>query len=200
VEDSFDVDESAPKKQRTQESVREFKQEIEETRARVRHFAPVPLPVPDDLHVPIPLVRPPDPDDDEEPPAVAAISFRDNSSDEDTVFDQSPSGARSNGEFRDGDANNGFIPKWNITARVKEAGPPESQSHPIEEDEDVYNFNRLSARRGLIAPYITDRVKELVIGVRALRVRKGGARNGESKGDFKNGESKQNLFGIGNCF
>jgi hypothetical protein len=67
-------DGASRKKPRTRESVRDFKREIEEIRARIRRQDP---PVPDDLHLPLPPFPPRDPDDEDAPPHCTPPQFLD---------------------------------------------------------------------------------------------------------------------------
>ena len=85
--------------------MRDFKEEIEEIRARIRGEVP---PVPDDLNLPIPSVFFRDPDDEDGPPVVLSTPVHGPTSPADEImFDPSPPGDRSNGEIAEDDTGNG---------------------------------------------------------------------------------------------
>jgi hypothetical protein len=89
------------KKPRTRDSVREFKQEITDLRARIRRQDP---PVPDDLNLPLRPLRFRDAEDEDGPPALNTTPvFGPASFSDAAVFDSSLPGDDSSGEI-DGDS------------------------------------------------------------------------------------------------
>jgi hypothetical protein len=102
VEDPSDSEDTAPsaKKPRTQQTVRDFKREIVETRARIRKLDPR---VPADLDASNPFVPRKHDDDHEDgaPPSIPILPSRSSDTSRDEGFDEDLSSASSNGEDDD---------------------------------------------------------------------------------------------------
>ncbi len=100
MEDPTDSNDDEPKP-RTRQSVMDFKADIAEIRARIRRRAPR---FPDNLNLPPPhLPRQSDDDPGDGPPSLLPISSTPPENNDESMFEQTPSGDRSNGE--DGNAN-----------------------------------------------------------------------------------------------
>jgi hypothetical protein len=95
VEDPTDSNDDEPRP-RTRQSVMDFKAEIADIRARIRRRAPR---FPDDLNLPPPrLPRSFDDDPGDGPPSFLPILSASSETNDESMFEQTPSGVSSNGE------------------------------------------------------------------------------------------------------